>query len=814
MVSSVMLRQIQQRRQVSLATASSTTEGPLQHPFDVEYNNELAKAIVQLRANGKPTNTVKAFQPKMEEYEQFCEQCYPDDNFKYCLDESKLYRFMYYQAFREKKKAGGNKEALASGSRFDVEEYRQIMNSYADAGRIATGGGSAVFPQPTNPISRATFDQYKACMKMIHEDQKSINVCSLPWEMLWKQNCRNLQNHVKERAPLLRRLNYVEKVNGEFSGYTIVEHYNEIEQSLWDDSNTTQGRRNVCSNIRHRACLLMLVSGILRSESLHRAEISDFLSIRPPKRDYDIHPIYVQIQQICEGKTNHGQTLYGRAIRHKDVRLCAIGATAMYLNYQEDCTGEFSRLTIENWLNNEDWFDIKFLVDIHSVDNKKAMRNDTYGRHIKRTLKKLNIMCTKLQHLGRNLGTKLLDLLEEEAGEIKRMGQWNPSIMDTSYSSKLPMGPMRKLAGFHSQNKMYFNTRTNVHPTDALRQKTPLGSFANEMLWSVVDRDPNGNHPTAMHVLRYFWDLSEIFLQDAAALWILHDRRDHPMFNELLVFQCHEWHEYLEVMEHALANESSPLDASLESVLPGVHQWHRANEAAVKSVSRRIDDILELVKVGLKDGFKEITNTTMLNQQVQDKKLAIVFANIAKGLLNGNVNSPEYTGGDTAGTTESGTLSVRVLTQNDGFEPQPNNNRLDEDEDMIASDHKSFRLPSKPQSLRELWEVWFGVGDNYCAHGGVEGRNKKFGAKWRKHIQPAYYSRCCRTIKGIQKYALESHEMHDDAIAKLESLFNECNNSVFNFVEVMQERGYLKKAAKRGKQAIAKTTAMADEEEP
>ena len=102
-----MLWQIQQRPKVSAsALVAIPTAESLQHRFDVEYNNELAKAIVQLRANGKPTNSVKAFQPKIEEYKQFCEQCYPDDNYKYCFDESKLYRFMMnYQAFsREKKK--------------------------------------------------------------------------------------------------------------------------------------------------------------------------------------------------------------------------------------------------------------------------------------------------------------------------------------------------------------------------------------------------------------------------------------------------------------------------------------------------------------------------------------------------------------------------------------------------------------------------------------------------------------------------------------------------------------------------------------
>jgi hypothetical protein len=192
------------------------------------------KAVVQLRADGKPDNTVKAFKPKMEEFEQFCESCYPDDNYKYCIDDSKVYQFICITRHSEtRKKVGGNKEALAVGSHFDHDEYTRIMTTYG------TGGGT--FPHPVNPIARSTFDQYKVCMKLIHEDQKSMNVCSLPWEMIWKQNCKNLRKHVKERAPLMKQLNYVEKVNGEFSVYNIVERYNEIEESLWEDSNSTAG---------------------------------------------------------------------------------------------------------------------------------------------------------------------------------------------------------------------------------------------------------------------------------------------------------------------------------------------------------------------------------------------------------------------------------------------------------------------------------------------------------------------------------------------------------------------------------------------
>jgi hypothetical protein len=35
-------------------------------------------------------------------------------------------------------------------------------------------------------------------------------------------------------------------------------------------------------------------------------------------------------------------------------------------------------------------------------------------------------------------------------------------------------------------------------------------------------------------------------------------------------------------LKAAIESEQSPLDANLEAVIPGLHQWHTANSAAVK----------------------------------------------------------------------------------------------------------------------------------------------------------------------------------------------------------------------------------------
>jgi hypothetical protein len=60
--------------------------------------------------------------------------------------------------------------------------------------------------------------------------------------------------------------------------------------------------------------LLHLTSGILRCESSYRAELSDFCGIIVPQNDRDADPMFVMVNQIPFGKTNHGRVLQERKI--------------------------------------------------------------------------------------------------------------------------------------------------------------------------------------------------------------------------------------------------------------------------------------------------------------------------------------------------------------------------------------------------------------------------------------------------------------------------------------------------------------------
>lgn len=194
-------------------------------------------------------------------------------------------------------------------------------------------------------------------------------------------------------------------------------------------------------------------------------------------------------------------------------------------------------------MDNSKWFDVKLLVSTDSPDKTKMMKtdSDSYGKHVKRILKRLRLQCEKTLHLGRNLGAKLLEMLEADVDEIRRLGNWNPSIFDNSYSTKLPLGPMRMLAGFFDDKKFYFLPRGTVMPSEELKRMTPIGKWVCDAYDAVLEASDEGDNPTCQHFLRFLCDINEVLLQDAAVMMIEHEyRADHPLF-QLDCFQSQEF---------------------------------------------------------------------------------------------------------------------------------------------------------------------------------------------------------------------------------------------------------------------------------
>jgi hypothetical protein len=68
-------------------------------------------------------------------------------------------------------------------------------------------------------------------------------------------------------------------------------------------------------------------------------------------------------------------------------------------------------------------------------------------------------------------------MLEEESDAIGQLGNWNSSMQDSCYSTKLPMRPIWKLAGFVHTNGMHYNPCTQVEVPKELARLTPIGQW-------------------------------------------------------------------------------------------------------------------------------------------------------------------------------------------------------------------------------------------------------------------------------------------------------------------------------------------------
>jgi hypothetical protein len=185
----------------------------------------MAEFVQNVCAVGRPENSQKVYEPKIREFELFCELNYSHDpHYKHIVDHDKVYNFMFFQAFREKKKRGGTKAQRSTGAVFNQDEFKGLTASFFN------NEAAIPYPLPKNPIMESMFAQYKAVMKSLHTEQRTRGVCNVPWDLVWTLDCSTLHKHVKERMPAIKKASYVEKIDGEFAPYAIVERYGEIEQ--------------------------------------------------------------------------------------------------------------------------------------------------------------------------------------------------------------------------------------------------------------------------------------------------------------------------------------------------------------------------------------------------------------------------------------------------------------------------------------------------------------------------------------------------------------------------------------------------------
>ena len=74
----------------------------------------------------RPANTALAYDPKINEYEQYCDSIFVDFDRqrRYTISPGSIYSFMFYHSYREKRKGGKGRDTT-----FDRADYEVVTNS-------------------------------------------------------------------------------------------------------------------------------------------------------------------------------------------------------------------------------------------------------------------------------------------------------------------------------------------------------------------------------------------------------------------------------------------------------------------------------------------------------------------------------------------------------------------------------------------------------------------------------------------------------------------------------------------------------------
>jgi hypothetical protein len=492
----------------------------------------MQQAALMTQKGDSDHNTRKAYDPKRLEFEKYIQLVFPEDPLAHVLTAETVHMFMFYQAARELKRQGGGKRSTTSAI-FDIDDFNRIMAPL----RSEKWNKETELPVPEKGMGTSLFVQYKSAIHEIYEEQVARDVQPRPWDHIWTMECDRLWKIVKDRIPKQKKRNFDEKVDGEINPYHAALEYPVVEEKIWNRGQS-KGSYHAAIDLRSRYTLTHTTAGILRYESLQKAELSDFMGIQM-QREKDPHVTEVMVTELPEGKTNDGNVLYGRAARHKDARLCAINGFAFYMGLRLDVSKEFQDFPKEKWLSNKDWFNIKLLTDVRlGADQTQPLSDNQYATTIEEVLSSMGLSKKKKKHFGRNMGPKLLELLEAEQGDIQVLGNWDPNTQQKSYSSKLPMRAIRLAAGFDAAGGMYYNPRTAVDVTsETLRRATPFAPLEEALAFvqeEILDQSvPDLKKPlTAFRFLKFMNFINTVFLQDAAAMMILHPgRASHPLFN-------------------------------------------------------------------------------------------------------------------------------------------------------------------------------------------------------------------------------------------------------------------------------------------
>jgi hypothetical protein len=614
----------------------------------------------------------------------------------------------------------------------------------------------------------------------VWSEQKSLNINTYSWaDDINTEALQSLMQKVKKRTPLVKRRNAEEKVDHQMAPFYYVKYLGRIESEFFRKG-VVPNKLTVFSSLRNRFTMLMSLAGILRGESMEQADLSDLLDFFWTGTQ-DPHPMHILIMQICQGKTNDDKKLWGRAMRHRDVHMCAIGSLGLYLWYRFDVYGEWAE-SRPDFTDNKAWFFTKLLVSSRANTNKEIPLDlKNYGDALSSILDSLGIAANHRAHFGRKVGPLLAEMAECDPRFTQQLGLWNQNQQEEAYSAHLPLPAMRSVSGHRKEMGSAFvarQTKPKTQTEERLRQL--IFPWLDEErqrleLW-LADPDNTGtNKQTAKKFLAFLDNMRGVILQDVAVMMNEQGGIPHSVFREA-VFQSDDFGLFREEMKTHLLGSADPCIHTMESALPGLN-------ARFDSLQAQQHETLSTVK------------TLLQEMGEQPRRLLETVAAGARqaGASFADILSP------TAATQPK--LARASSTGGQVMMPPGTDAELCLDGPQMAPYH---------ESVTDLWDEWNGAGiytDKPCP-GGFEHLEGTVGSQWRRSYNTAAnirFSKLQRIIKAVKQRVAgraddDSPRVADDllvVLAQYDDLWANANANPSNMVKALQDCGDIRRKTRK-----------------
>ena len=297
----------------------------------------------------RKSNTTIAYENRGKEFVEFCAHVYCRDAVVDTVTPDKLYRFLFYHAYRASKKSSGKRKAKPDDDddnnqndddrfiHFDAAEYDHIWKNHQD---FLNGKENVSKPDdPPNPVGPQTLTTYRSAVHHLWEIQKAEGRNTYSWEEISDSSVDALMKIVKARRQSSHDNNYNERLREAELPLTNIGKEDAIEQWLWQQGNG--GSARCLPSLRNRFIFLTTFNSLVRGESMFKGRLCDLFTVELPTESRDSEHMKALCILITTGKTaTIDNKQIARVTRHRNVQQCAFGAMAMYLFHRFECSDE------------------------------------------------------------------------------------------------------------------------------------------------------------------------------------------------------------------------------------------------------------------------------------------------------------------------------------------------------------------------------------------------------------------------------------------------------------------------------------------